>query len=53
MIQQEILEKISRPLTAKLQTVVEQLTMDGLAARNGESCSDPGAADITPGETGQ
>ena len=52
-IQQEVLEKISRPLTAVFQTEAEQQTMDGLAARNGESGPDAGAADIPPGETGQ
>lgn len=53
VIQQEIMEKISRPLTAVFQTEAEQQTMDGLAARNGESGSDFGAADIHPEETGQ
>jgi hypothetical protein len=48
LIQQEILEKISMPLTAKLQTVAEQLTMDGLAARNGESRPDAGTAGPLP-----
>ena len=52
-IQQEIMEKISRPLTAVFQTEAEQQAMDGLAARNGESGPDAGAADIAPGETGQ
>jgi hypothetical protein len=53
LIQQEILEKISMPLTAKLQTVVEQLTMADLAARNGGSGPDAWAADIPAEETGQ
>jgi hypothetical protein len=37
VIQQEILEKISRPLTAVFQTDSEQQTLDEFAARNGES----------------
>jgi hypothetical protein len=48
VVQAELLEKVSRPLTAKLQTVAEQLTMDGLAARTGESCPDAGAGEPLP-----
>jgi hypothetical protein len=53
MIQLEVMEKISRPLTAVFQTEAEQQTMDELEPRNGESGPDAGAADIPPGETGQ
>jgi hypothetical protein len=45
VVQAELLEKVSRPLTAVLQTVAEQLTMDELDARGGESFSDAGAAE--------
>ena len=53
VIQLEILEKISRPLTAVFQTEVEQQALDEFAARNGKSGPDAGAADIPPKETGQ
>lgn len=36
MIQEEIIEKISMPLTATLQTEVERLTREGLAKWAGE-----------------
>jgi hypothetical protein len=48
VIQAELLEKVSRPLTAVLQTETEQQTMDELAARNGGSCLDAGAAEPLP-----
>jgi hypothetical protein len=50
VVQTELLEKVSRPLTAVLQTVAEQLTMDELAARAraGKSCPDAGTAEPLP-----